>query len=165
MSQIESLLAELRSARHYTVELIDSTNTADWFRMPAKVTHVGWQVAHLAVAQYNLCLARIRGRSAADDALISPEILAHFGKGSVPNADAATNPSTDEIRAIFDRVHNQALRELAQLGDATLDEPVAEPHPRFTTKAGALAWAAQHERIHAGQIALLRRELGAEPLR
>ena len=165
MSQIEALLAELRSARQYTVELIESTNTADWFRMPVKVTHVAWQVAHLAVAQYHLCLARIRGRAAGDEALISPEILKHFGKGSVPDPDAARNPSADEIRATFDRVHDQVLSELAQLRDSTLDEPVAQPHPRFTIKSGALAWAAQHERIHAGQIALLRRELGAEPLR
>ncbi len=165
MSQLESLLAVLRSARHYTVELIESTDTADWFRMPAKVTHVAWQVGHLAVAQYYLCLARIRGRADGDDALMPPEILEHFGKGSVPSADPTKNPSADEIRATFDRVHDQALSELAELGEATLDEPVAEPHPRFTIKAGALTWAVQHERIHAGQIALLRRELGAEPLR
>ena len=47
----------------------------------------------------------------------------------------------------------------------TLTVPLNWLVSHFLLKSGALAWAAQHERIHAGQIALLRRELGAEPLR
>jgi len=49
--------------------------------------------------------------------------------------------------------------------DAELDVPVEQPHPVFTTKLEAVEYAPQHELIHAGQIALLRRLMGKAPLR
>ena len=122
-------------------------------------------MAHLAVAEYHLCLSRVRGTKPDDDALISSDMRKRFGKGSVPEPDAAKNPPVDEIRAAFDRVHERVLQELARFPDDALDEEVSKPHPRFSTKGGALAWAVRHEMLHAGQIGLLRRQLGAVPLR
>jgi uncharacterized damage-inducible protein DinB len=156
----------MRSARAYSNRLLDAIDPADWYRIPtAGVSHVGWQVAHVAAADYRLCLDRIRGARPEDDALISQEILTRFGKGSVPVPDASANPSVDEIRGAFDRVRNQALEELASLTDAQLDEKVLQPHPLFDTKYGAIQMASRHEMLHAGQIGLLRRQLGADPIR
>jgi hypothetical protein len=42
---------------------------------------------------------------------------------------------------------------------------IARPHPLVRTKLWALLWCAQHEAVHAGQIGLLRRQLGHAPLR
>ena len=165
MSRISTALEDIRAARAYTCEFLQATDAADWFQMPAGVTHVAWQVAHLAVAEYGLCLGRIRGPRPEDESLLSSAMRRQFGKGSVPDPDVAKNPTADQIRTVFDAVHEQAMNELAELADSAFDEPVAQPHPRFTTKGGALAWAARHEMLHAGQIALLRRQLGAKPLR
>ena len=88
-----------------------------------------------------------------------------FGKGSTPQADTGIYPDAAEIRALFDRVHRQAIDELSRLSDAVLDEPVENPHPMFSTKLGALLFCAPHEMLHAGQIGLLRRLMGNEPLR
>lgn len=166
MSRVAAVAEDIRSAREYTCALLETVDPADWFRIPpAGVTHVAWQVGHLAVAQYHLGLSRVRGARPEDEALISSDMLKRFGKGSVPEPDAAKNLPLDEIRAAFDRVHERVLQELAHLPDEALDEEVSKPHPRFNTKGGALAWAARHEMLHAGQIGLLRRQLGAEPLR
>jgi hypothetical protein len=43
--------------------------------------------------------------------------------------------------------------------------PLEQPRPLFKTKLGAIEWCAQHEFVHAGQIALLRRLMGKAPLR
>ena len=43
--------------------------------------------------------------------------------------------------------------------------PVAEPHPLFETKLGAVDYAAGHEMVHNGQIGLLRRLMGKPALR
>lgn len=69
-----------------------------------------------------------------------------------------------EIRRVFDAMHQQVLNELSALDDAIVNEPVTEPHPRFSTKGGAIVWCAEHEMLHAGQIGLLRRLLGKPPL-
>jgi hypothetical protein len=66
---------------------------------------------------------------------------------------------------VFGAVHQQALTELGQWTDAELDVPVEQPHPVFKTKLGSVEWCSQHELVHAGQIAFLRRLMGKPPLR
>jgi len=89
--------------------------------------------------------------------------LVRFSRDSVP-AEPAQYPSPAEIRAVFDRVHEQTLRELRDLDERELDAPVLKPHRLVKTKLWSLLWCAQHEAVHAGQIGLLRRQLGHAPL-
>ena len=69
-----------------------------------------------------------------------------------------------EIRATFDRVHRQVLADLADFPDADLDSSIDPPHRIAKTKLATLHWCADHELIHAGQIALLRRLFGQRPV-
>jgi hypothetical protein len=138
---------------------------ADWFRMPAEgVSHIAWQVGHLAMAEYRLALERVRGARPEDEQLISSEFLALFGKGSRPSPRPQDYPPPSQITKIFTEVHAQAMRELAVLGEAELDLPPHRPHKLFATRGQSLVWCSQHEMLHAGQIGLLRRLLGATPL-
>ncbi len=53
---------QLAQVRPYTLQLLDSVNDSEWFRMPeGGVTHIAWQAGHLAFAEYRLALERIRG--------------------------------------------------------------------------------------------------------
>lgn len=161
MTRLECALTEIRAARQYTQRLIDDLRDDEWFRQPTEgVTHIAWQVGHLAMAHYRLLLERVRGERPTDGALISTEFLTQFGKGSTPSAQAAAYPSMTQIRATFDRLHRQALEELSQLRDEQLDEPPIKGHPLFNTKFGSLCWCARHEMLHAGQIGLVRRLIG-----
>jgi hypothetical protein len=165
MSRLQLAIGQIVFARNYTLGLLDQTPTADWFRQPpGGVSHVGWQVGHLAFAEYRLALWRVRGPQPNDEALVSPEFVRLFGANSVPDADPAKYPSPGEIRAVLDRVHEQVLRDLPGLDEAELDQPVPHPHPFAKTKLLALLWCAHHEMVHAGQIGLLRRLLGYPPL-
>lgn len=165
MPRITPLLDQISFARAYTTKLVDAIDPADWFRFPpAGVSHVAWQVGHLAMAQYRLGLDRIRGPRSEDDQLIDPAFLALFGRDSVPDANPARYPRAAEIRAVFDRVHVRLQEELPGLSDEDLDGPLSKPHALAKTRQGALLWCAQHEMLHAGQIGLLRRQLGFAPL-
>jgi len=165
MTRLDLALGQIRLARRYTVRLLETIDLAEWFRQPQEgVSHIAWQVGHLAMAQYRLALERIRGRQLADEELISDCFLIQFGRESVPDAAPVHNPSPASIRAVFDRVHDQVCRELVGLAEEVLDTPPLKPHPLFDTKLGALLWCAQHEMLHAGQIGLLRRLLGHPPL-
>jgi hypothetical protein len=165
MSRLQLAIDQIVFARNYTLWLLDQTPVADWFRQPpAGVSHVAWQVGHLAFAQYRLAIWRIRGQRPEDEGLMSQEFVRLFGANSVPDADPTKYPAAADIRAVFDRMHQQVLRELPGLSDAQLDEPVPHPHRYAKTKMLALLWCAQHEMVHAGQIGLLRRQLGHPPL-
>jgi hypothetical protein len=165
MSRLESAIRQIGFARTYTTRLLDSVPESDWFRQPAGgVTHVAWQVGHLAMAQYRMALERIRGPRPEDAALISEDFLRLFGRDSVPDPDPARYPTIPEIRAVFDRVDRQLHQELPAVQDSDLDSPLLKPHSLAKTKLEALLWCAQHEMVHAGQIGLLRRLLGHPPL-
>lgn len=161
MSRLAAAVQQLQSARQYTVSLLQQTKTEDWRRQPSEgVTHIAWQVGHLAVAEYRLILERTRGRIPADSSLISDEFMARYGRGSTPEAPPANRDAPEAIRSVFDRVHEQALAELSHLPEEEWDMPPLVPHRRFDTKLGAVWFCSLHEMLHAGQIGLLRRLLG-----
>ena len=94
MSQGSTAWQEIDAARRYSLSLLDDFSEKDWFRQPAEgVTHVAWQVGHLAAAQYLLGLTRLRGELASDKEVVPPEFLTLFIRGSVPDPDPAKNPA------------------------------------------------------------------------
>src|SRR3954454_24444275 len=105
-------LQQIEFARSYMLAILAEIDEADWFTMPPGCpTHVAWQVGHLAMAEYGLCLFRQRGRRESDVELMSSSFRKQFSRGSVPVADAIQYPSPGEIRATLDRVHARVLEE------------------------------------------------------
>lgn len=165
-SRLELAINRIRGSRLFTQQFLEDLTVAEWYWSPPQfTTHMAWQVGHIAVAEYSLCLRRVRGRTKADESLISDAYLEAFKLGSKPVAEPEKNLPLDEIRRAFDAVHQQSVNELAGRSDAELNEPLAEPHPRFKMKLEAVEFSAQHELVHAGQIAMLRRLMGKPPLR
>ncbi len=167
MTTLADAVAGIRMARAYTTDLLNHIPDEVWFRIPqAGVSHVAWQAGHLAVCQYALALKRTRGEKPDDAQLAPPELFTAFGKGSTPQTDAGLYPSVPELRSLLQRIHEQTLTELETMDDDFVAQPTGDPpHPMFRTKIGALQWSAQHEFLHAGQIGLLRRQLGEGWLR
>ncbi len=166
MSRLDIALKHIDFTRGYTNELLRHIHVDDWYRMPHEgVTHIAWQVGHLASAQYRLLMERIRGKRPEDADLISDEFMEHFAKGSTPSSKADEYPSSADIVGVFDAVHAQAMQELPTLTDEVLDDPPEAPHPLLKTKHDVLCFMVQHEMLHAGQIGLLRRLFGEKPLR
>jgi hypothetical protein len=163
---LDLAIAQIEFARSVTLSLLADIDEADWFQMPpGSPTHVAWQVAHLAMAQYGLCLFRQRGRQEIDLELMTSSFRKLYSRGTTPNPDPSKQPSPAEIRATFDRVHAQALQELPTLTAETLAEPVEMPYAAYPNKLGCLLFCSHHEMLHAGQIGLIRRLLGKSPIR
>jgi hypothetical protein len=165
MSRLQLAVEQIVFARNYTIRLLDQIPVADWFRQsPGVVSYIGWQVGHLAMAEYLMALDLIRGPQSQDANLISEDFLRLFRQQSVPDPDPGKYPAPGEIRAVFDRVHQQTMLELPNLAASELDQPSLKTDSLAKTKLWSLLWCAQHEAIHAGQIGLLRRQLGHAPL-
>ena len=167
MEQLRELACQqIEFARQYTRELVSGVADHDWFTIPVgNVSHIAWQVGHLAMAQYGLTLMRMRDRRAEDEQLISKDFLRCFKKGSEPVADASVYPSPAEIRSVWEGVHQQALSEIPTFSNSLLSEPLPAPTAVYPNKLGSLLFCSAHEMLHAGQIGVLRRQLGLPPLR
>ena len=163
---LELALKQIEFARNYTLSIVGEIEEGLWFTMPPGCpTHVAWQVGHLAMAEYGLCLYRMRGRQPVDLELMTSSFRKQFSRGTVPEADAAKYPAAAEIRATLDRVHAQVLKEAPSFTTEQLKEPVDMPYAVEATKLGGLLFCSHHEMLHAGQLGLLRRLLGKTPIR
>jgi hypothetical protein len=162
---LEIAIKQIEFARKNLLLLIADIADEDWFYMPQGITHVAWQVAHLAMAQYGLCLFRVRGRSTEDIHLMPSDFRKKFSRGSTPIADPAENPTPVQIRDVLNRVYEQSMKELSTYTDEQLNAPVDEPHAVFATKLGAIFFCSSHEVLHCGQIGLIRRLIGKKPIR
>ena len=164
--RIEIATKNIRFAREYTNSLLVDVQPDDWFATPTgAVTHLAWQVGHLAMAEYALTMLRVRGKEPEDQALITNDFFKRFKKGTEPSFDAASYPAVDEILHVFENVHQAALAELEGYSDMDLDVSLPEPHSVYNTKLGSVFFCANHEMLHAGQIGLIRRLLGKPPRR
>lgn len=160
------ILEDLQQVRAYANDMLQHVDESLWFRQPTPgVNHVAWQVGHLAIAQYALCLKRIRGVHPDDQFFDFDEYNGLFGKGSEPSPSEHDYPVPAEIRGVFDRVHELVLSTAADWTSDVLAAAVETPHPMFDTKSGSLRFSARHEMLHVGQIGLLRRQLGCTFLR
>jgi hypothetical protein len=165
MTRLQIAIDRIKFSREYSLQMLDNIPLADWFRMPSPaVTHIGWQVGHLAMAEYRMTLERVRGPRPEDDNLISGQFLKLFGKDSVPDWDASKYPAPSDIRGVLDRVHAEAMRELAELPEGEWDAAPLKPHSLAKTKMECVFWCAHHEMLHTGQIGLVRRLLGHAPI-
>lgn len=166
MTRLESALDAIQFSRAFTNGILDSVPENCWYRMPEPaVTHVAWQVGHLAWAQDRLLFKRVLAGFSESPGIVPPEYLKMFGIGSRPEPDEDHYPAIEEIRSVFDSVYANTLEYAATIPDSLLDEPSKPPHPAFNDRYGALLWIARHELVHAGQIGLLRRLFGEQPLR
>ncbi len=165
-SRVEIALKQIEFARSYTMTLLEDLSEEEWYWQPEPaVTHIAWQLGHLAMAQYGLTLFRQRGRADIDTELMSGKFRKKFMKGTTPQGGAENYPTPTEIREVLDRVNAQMLEEVPTFSEESLDEPVDMPFAGFPTKYGSLLFCAHHEMLHAGQIGLVRRLMGKDPVR
>ena len=135
------------------------------FLVPRCSVALAWQMGHLAMAEYGLTCCESGANFPTMREWISNDFIRCFKKGSDPVADASRYPAVAEISQVFERVHEQSLREMDGYPDEELTEPLPAPYAVFPNKLGSLLFCSAHEMLHAGQIGLLRRLLGKAPLR
>lgn len=166
MNMLQGAIGQLRFARNYTLELLESVPHDRWFEIPTGLpTNIAWQVGHLAVSQYGLLMFRIRGRKPEDLELIPGRFRKAYGRETVPSSDPSGQPSPDELTERLAKVFELGMSEIATVEPEVLLEPVDMPYAAYPIKLGAILFCPLHEHIHAGQIGLVRRGLGLEPVR
>ena len=163
---LQAAIGQIQFARSYTLELLEKTPQELWFNIPDGLpTHVAWQVGHLTVSQYGLLMFRLRGREPEDLDLIPGKFRKAYGRGSAPSSKSEGQPNPDELLERLARVHHSSLAVLSAIQPQVLLEPVDMPFAAYPIKLGAVLFCPIHEGIHAGQLGVLRRAHGLDPVR
>lgn len=120
-----------------------------------------WYLGHVAVTKdYFLEL------HAGQPSQLSEEHKARFGRGSDGSADFADGPSKDELLATLKAAQERIKTFVGGLKAEDLDrEHEGEVfHPILQKLGSALNLVSVHDGYHAGQIAMIRRAMGKDPL-
>ncbi len=162
----DAALGQMKFNRAYLKGLLENVPKELWTVIPGGATsHLLWQVGHIAVAEYGLLLFRQRGRAEGDIQLMPGWLRKNFGRGSQASIDADYNPTPDEMMRLLDAIDDQSHTEAAKYAAGSLLEPADMPYAVYPMKLGAMLFAPLHEAIHIGQIGVLRRLLGLQPVR
>lgn len=163
---LQSAAGQIRFARDYTLGLLDATPQDRWFEIPDGMsTNIAWQVGHLTVSQYGLLMFRLQGRRDEDLELIPGKFRKAYTRGSIPSADSAKQLNSDELIERMAAIHDRSMAVLASVDAEVLLEPIDMPYAMFPIKLGAVLFCPLHEHIHAGQIGVIRRAMGLDPVR
>ena len=171
LTMLRGAIGQIEFARRYTLELICSIPQDRWFDIPEGLsTHLAWQVGHLTVSQYGLLMFRIRGRHHDDLELIPGKFRKAYTRGSVPSPDASSQLSPSELLEKMETVYQRSMgvlqTQIIQHGNGELLlQSVDMPYAAYPNKLGSILFCPLHEHIHAGQIGMIRRHLGLEPIR
>ncbi|MEL7264351.1 MAG: DinB family protein [Planctomycetota bacterium] len=162
----DAALVQIGFVRRYVLEMLDATPQELWFEIPDGFPScVAWQVGHLAVSQYGLLMFRQRGRQPEDLELIPGRFRKAYGRGSNPSGDAAKQPSAGELLTRLTEVYEAAIPIAANRTAEQLGQECEMPYAGYADCLGAILFCPLHEQLHAGQIGVLRRGLGLEPIR
>jgi hypothetical protein len=139
-------------------QYISDLSDADLLVRPVPgANHIAWQLGHLIAAECRL-LSGIPGG-------VSPELPAGFAERHGKETAAAEPPkgflTKAEYLALFKKVREQTFAKLDKLPDADLDKANTGPMAQFCPTLGLLfLLTANHQMMHAGQFAVVRRKLG-----
>ena len=97
--------------------------------------------------------------------LIPGKFRKAYSRGSTPNPNADSQMSPNELRQRLDQVFQLSMDSLADVSVETLLESEEMPYAVYPNKLGSVLFCPLHEQIHAGQIGIIRRGLGLEPIR
>jgi len=163
---LSGTIEQIQFARTYTLSLLEEVPKERWFEIPAGLpSNIAWQAGHLAVSQYGLLMFRVRGRRPEDLDLIPGKFRKAYSRQTTPNSDPANQPSPDVLIERLAQIHELAMAELSEVQPGVLLEEVDRPWAAWPNKLGAIMFCPLHEHIHAGQIGIIRRALGLDPVR
>jgi uncharacterized damage-inducible protein DinB len=121
-----------------------------------------WYLGHVIIARNGL----LKLFAGGGDEAVTREFAERFGRGSDGSADFSDAPGKAELLEIYTRIQERATEFVSTLAPEDMGrEPDREaPHPLFKTLGMALTLNASHDAYHAGQIGVLRRAMGKDPL-
>ena len=157
---LETALHTLEFGRGVFLKLLDSIPAKN-LTTPAVPggNHALWIAGHIAWTD-DYFVVSLGGAPGLPEAWAG-----HFGMGSAPRDDPASYPPLAEVKRVLAERRGAFVAILKGMDDAKLASPsppaLAFTGPRHSMIPGSAAW---HEGMHAGQLTVVRRALGLDPL-
>lgn len=158
MNTKEAIQASMDISMFVLNTYLSDLSNEDLMRRPSDGSnHLAWQLGHLISSEVYLL------KSICPDQEVSlPEGFAEkHAKDTVGVDDPAAFCSKDEYLQVFQQVRSATIEALGSLPESRLDDPSPEQfRQHFPTVGQMFTLIGTHPLMHAGQFAVVRRQLG-----
>ena len=127
-------------------------------RPTEKANHIKWQLGHLITAE-NGMINQISDGQMPD---LPDGFAEKYTKETATNDDEAAFDSKEELMKQYQTQRAGTLKALESMNDADFDKETGVEYA--PTVASMFALQGSHYLMHAGQWAVIRRQLGREPI-
>ncbi len=162
MNARESIKASIDLGKMISTSYIGDLSDDDLMRRPhAACNHIKWQLGHLISSENQMINGCLPGSM--------PDLPAGFAdrykKETAGNDDVAFFHSKEELLSLLEQQRSATMAALEKCSDKDLDKPSPESMQAYAPNVGsAFAMQNSHWLMHAGQWAVVRRQLGHPPL-
>ena len=141
--------------------LEDLTDDEMMHRPHPKCNHIKWQIGHL-IASDNEMVNGCRPGALPD---LPEGFKEKYSTDMVDNDNAADFHSKSDLMELYQNQRQATMDILEQLSDEDLQQPAPEAMRSYApTVASVFSMLGTHWMMHAGQWAVIRRQLGREPV-
>jgi hypothetical protein len=157
MDTKEAIRASMDMSMFVLNAYVSDLSDAELMRRPGPgCNHLAWQLGHLISSEVSLLDSMFAGKAAQ-----LPEGFAdRHSKDTCGSDDPADFCTKQEYLDLFQQVRAATLETLAAATDAELDAPSPEwIREHFPTVGQVLVLIGNHPMMHAGQFAVVRRQL------
>jgi hypothetical protein len=162
MNSAEAIRLAIDSGQMISLAYLGDLTDADFLHRPHPgCNHIAWQMGHLIASEHQM----IEGVAPGSMPDLPTGFAGKYTKETAALDDAAAFHSKQELMELFEHIRAATLAALAQISDDDLDKASPEEmHSYAPTVGAAFSLQGGHWLMHAGQWAVIRRQLGREPL-
>lgn len=161
LSIAELAAQRLESSRGFIFKLVETLSDEQLLvRAGGAGNHALWIMGHLAVSDELLMLP-----FTGEESGLPENAKERFAAGSQPSERREDYPSREELLGYLDKTRKRTIAwGLSLRGDALWNAAPEEVAVIAPNAASALHTLAEHDYLHAGQLATIRASLGMRPL-
>lgn len=145
---------------HFVVgSYLSDLSDADLLHRPcAGCNHINWQLGHL-ITSANYHMSKAAGTGQIE---LPPGFSEKYGPDAAGSDDPTKFCKKAELLELYEKQHASILAALENLPDSELDRTTGIDYA--PTVAALFELQGSHKLMHAGQWAVVRRQLGRKPL-
>lgn len=162
MNARDAIKLSIDSGKMITTEYLRDLSDDDLMQRPHPAcNHIKWQVGHLISAEHQMVDGVCPGSMPA----LPDGFAERYTKETATSDDPAAFDLKDALLRLFEEQRSGTLQALSGLSDDDLDKPAPEEMQAYAPTVGDIfSLQGGHWMMHAGQWAVIRRQLGRPPL-
>jgi uncharacterized damage-inducible protein DinB len=162
MNAREAIKLSIDSANMITLEYLADLSDEDMLQRPhPECNHIKWQIGHLISSEHQM----VNGVCPGSMPDLPDGFAERYTKETAASDDLAAFDSKSDLRQLLEVQRAATLEALTNLSDQNLDKPAPEEMQAYAPTVGdVFSLQGGHWMMHAGQWAVIRRQLGRPPL-